>query len=319
MTSGDFTKWCNQNSNTFPVSTMYDFSGSTANIVTRYTITSANDAPGRNPKNWKFQGCDGICTISSGGWVDLDTRSNESFATTYQTNTYTFSNTTAYQQYRLRISANNGDTTYTQLAEIQMFNDTKAVTINKPSGTVQDDTMIASISVRPNTTIVTPPSGWTLVRRTDNANVNQNSIITYRKLAGSAEPSSYIWTFDSFTSSAGGIMSFSGVNVTTPVDIDGGQNTSTLNVDTPSVTTTVANTMVVTVHETSNSSTWTPPTGMTEAYEASSLTPTQTGGISIEGNYVAQASTGATGVKSATQGSGAVADAGNAQVIVLKP
>jgi hypothetical protein len=39
----------------------------------------------------------------------------------FQTNSYTFSNTTAYRQYRLRVTANNGATTRFQIAELQLF------------------------------------------------------------------------------------------------------------------------------------------------------------------------------------------------------
>jgi hypothetical protein len=41
-------------------------------------------------------------------------------AARFQTNRYTFTNNTAYQKYRLRMTANNGATS-TQLTEIQMF------------------------------------------------------------------------------------------------------------------------------------------------------------------------------------------------------
>ncbi|HEY6081851.1 MAG TPA: discoidin domain-containing protein [Chitinophagaceae bacterium] len=69
-----------------------------------YTITSANDAPGRDPKSWQILGSnDGI------NWTVLDQQMNQSFANRYQTNKYVFPNTTAYSYYRLNILANNGD------------------------------------------------------------------------------------------------------------------------------------------------------------------------------------------------------------------
>ena len=87
-----------------------------------------------------------------------------------------------------------------------------SLVINKPTGTVQNDVMVASIAVRPNTATITAPSGWTLVRRTDNTNSNPNSLATYYKVAGSSEPTSYTWTLGSSAGAAGGIQSFSGVN-----------------------------------------------------------------------------------------------------------
>jgi hypothetical protein len=125
MTSANFTKWCitQKPTTSSPRSTVYNFSGSTAFAVTRYTITTANDIPGRDPKNWTFQGCQASCTVGSNtGWITLDTRTNQfAGAARFQTNTYTFTNSSAYQQYRLRITANNGASTHMQLAEIQMF------------------------------------------------------------------------------------------------------------------------------------------------------------------------------------------------------
>jgi hypothetical protein len=87
--------------------------GGPARIVIRYDITSANDVPGRDPKNWQFQGSqDGII------WTTLDTRTGEAFATRFLTRQYTITNLTAYTHYRLNITANNGDSSGLQLAEL---------------------------------------------------------------------------------------------------------------------------------------------------------------------------------------------------------
>jgi hypothetical protein len=124
MTSSSFSKWCvfAAPTATTPVSTMYDFSGTTAFAITRYTVTTGNDVPGRDPKDWTLQGCQGTCVVGSDtGWVTLDTRTGQfAGAARFQTSSYSFANTTAFQQYRLRITANNGDS-ITQLAEIQLF------------------------------------------------------------------------------------------------------------------------------------------------------------------------------------------------------
>jgi hypothetical protein len=110
-------------STSVPVSTVYDFAGTTAYAIDKYTITTGNDQAPRDPKSWTLQGCQGSCTAGSDtGWITLDTRTNQlAGAARYQTSTYSFTNATAYQQYRLRITANNGDAARTQIAEIQMF------------------------------------------------------------------------------------------------------------------------------------------------------------------------------------------------------
>lgn len=201
-----------------------------------------------------------------------------------------------------------------------------SLVINKPAGTTQDDVMIASLGVRPSTAVITPPAGWALVRRINNgaAGGTSNSLAIYSKVAGSSEPANYSWTFNTSLGSAGGIMSFFNTDTVTPINVEDGQNTpeTSLSSPTPSVNTTVANTLVVTIHSIPSSPTWTPPSGMTEAVDVSNLTPFVNGGQSVEMNYVAQTSIGATGVKTATQntsGGQPGLDYGNAQILVLQP
>ena len=193
-------------------------------------------------------------------------------------------------------------------------------TVNKPTGTQENDVMIAAIAIRPYSASITAPTGWTLVRRTDNSSTNTLAQIFYRKVAGSSEGTSYTWTLGSSpTGAAGGIMTFYGINTTTPVNVENGQATpNSTSHSTPDVTTTVNNTMVVTAHSFTSSYYWTPPTGMTEAVDIANLTPPNQLGISIEMNYVAQPSAGATGVKTATA-PGGDPDAGVAQILALTP
>ncbi len=80
-------------------------------IVDMYTLTSGNDAPSRDPKNWTFTGSN-----DEVNWVTLDTRTDESFAGRNETKEYTFDSTTPYKYYRMNITANNGDGLF-QLSE----------------------------------------------------------------------------------------------------------------------------------------------------------------------------------------------------------
>ena len=93
----------------------YQFGGGNAYVVTRYTLTSGNDMLGRDPKNWQFQGSnDGIT------WATVDTRTGITFASRLLTQSFTFTNTTAYKYYRVNITLNNGDAK-TCLEEVDMF------------------------------------------------------------------------------------------------------------------------------------------------------------------------------------------------------
>ncbi|MER5338544.1 ThuA domain-containing protein [Micromonospora sp. NPDC002717] len=84
-------------------------------VVSRYALTSANDFPGRDPKNWTLQGSEDGTT-----WTDLDTRSNETFPQRFQTRQFSFTNSKAYLHYRLNVTANSGEPLI-QLAELWLI------------------------------------------------------------------------------------------------------------------------------------------------------------------------------------------------------
>jgi hypothetical protein len=87
--------------------------GGPLKTVVRYDLSSANDVPGRDPKNWQFQG-----SPNGTSWTTLDTRTNETFASRFQTKQYSITNFTPYAYYRLNITANNGDASGIQLSEM---------------------------------------------------------------------------------------------------------------------------------------------------------------------------------------------------------
>ncbi len=208
--------------------------------------------------------------------------------------------------------------TFRTAASASAGSGTLSLAVNVPSGTVASDVMVASIAVRPNTATITAPGGWTLQKRTDNASATASSLAVYYRVAGGSEPSSYTWTFSTSTGSAGGIQTFSNVDTNNPIDIDSGQNTASgLTHASPTVTTTMTNTMLVTSHEFSSAATWTPPGGMTEAIDTASVTVPNVAGISLEANYATQASAAATGAKTATASNDA--DVGNAHTLALRP
>jgi len=84
--------------------------------VLRYTVVSANDRVGRDPRDWQFQGSNDGST-----WTTLDAQGSQLFANRYQQNTYTLASPAAYRYYRLNITANNGDATFTDLAEVGLY------------------------------------------------------------------------------------------------------------------------------------------------------------------------------------------------------
>ncbi|MFJ8000018.1 alpha-1,2-mannosidase [Streptomyces sp. NPDC096310] len=83
--------------------------------VTAYRLTSANDAPYRDPQDWALAG-----SYDGRTWVDLDSREGERFRRRFETNEYRFANTTPYTHYRLAIGRNAGGDE-TQLARVELL------------------------------------------------------------------------------------------------------------------------------------------------------------------------------------------------------
>jgi RHS repeat-associated protein len=192
-----------------------------------------------------------------------------------------------------------------------------ALTITRPSGVAANDVLIASLGVTPSTVAIVAPSGWTLVRRMDNAGPIANTLAVYYKVASASEPASYAWGVSGSGFTVGGVQAFTGIDTTAPIESENGQATASATTHaTPSLTTSMANAMVVTSHAFASARTWTPPSGMTESFDQPSGANNATG-MSIEGARVVQAVAGATGVKTAT--SAGNADAGNTHILVLKP
>tara|TARA_R110000796_G_scaffold67449_6_gene154884 strand:- start:13774 stop:15666 length:1893 start_codon:yes stop_codon:yes gene_type:complete len=86
-------------------------------IVTSYSITSGNDSPERDPKNWELSGSnDGT------NWTVIDTRTDQTFPDRNQTKEFLADNADTYQFYRLTITAlGSGDAM--QFSEWRLFID----------------------------------------------------------------------------------------------------------------------------------------------------------------------------------------------------
>jgi len=96
----------------------YVYDGGTAKVVNGYRITSTDDFPERDPRDWSL-------TASNDGknWTVLDKRSNEIFPSRYCTRTFTFENLKGFRMYRFEISSNNDPLAADsiQLAEIELL------------------------------------------------------------------------------------------------------------------------------------------------------------------------------------------------------
>jgi uncharacterized protein YjdB len=94
--------------------------GSAKYAVSKYTITSANDVPERDPRDWKLYGTNAANPVFPADFVEIDSRTGVTFPSRFQKQAFTTGNTTEYSTYRLQITANSGAFP-TQLAEIELF------------------------------------------------------------------------------------------------------------------------------------------------------------------------------------------------------
>ncbi len=99
---------------TFNASAWVQYKASTSYVLSSYTISSANDAAERDPKNWTIQG-----STNGSSWQNIDQKSNQDFPNRNQKRTFQVSTTSSYQYYRLSMSNNSG--TILQLSELELF------------------------------------------------------------------------------------------------------------------------------------------------------------------------------------------------------
>jgi hypothetical protein len=117
-------------------------------------------------------------------------------------------------------------------------NNTSTCNIAKPTGTVNDDVMIALLQSGSGIS-QTEPAGWTLIGTVDNGS-NMKSWAWYKVASG--EGSSYSWTDDGGSAAPlhGVILTFRGCDISgSPIDNYATATTTTTDpVTTPSVSTT---------------------------------------------------------------------------------
>jgi hypothetical protein len=172
----------------------------------------------------------------------------------------------------------------------------------RPSGTTLGDVLVASVATNADATIVPSDQGWTVVR--DDVITGALRQAVYVREVKSTDPASYQWTIPEGTRRVtGGITAYRGVATPQSVSVDAvdaTMNGSGTAVSAPSITTSVANTMLVQVVGVNAEGTLTAPAGMTEAWEAASPNSGSTRDVLSSSSYALQAATGPTGSRVAT-------------------
>jgi len=144
----------------------------------------------------------------------------------------------ASTQYHYRVQSKDGfgqvsvsgDLTFTTTNAppvVPAFRSTSSVTngtvVTKPSGTAAGDLLLATLEVDEDPATVTAPSGWTLLQDTVGAPGTGNAFHTqvWWKLAGGSEPASYAWTVSGGPWVDIGVLAYTNVNQSSPIDVSG--------------------------------------------------------------------------------------------------
>jgi hypothetical protein len=179
---------------------------------------------------------------------------------------------------------------------------TGTLSLSLPAGTAANDLLIAFVSCSAANQTVNPPTGWTPIANADaSAGTTNVRIRAYYRIATASEPPSYAFVESASYDLAGGMFAISGASATAPGIVAATASTSQSAACTsvaPAVTTTVAGSLLLySCGLGTGTTTFTPPSGMTQAWVAAS------GGtykIATEAAYAVQASAGASGGKAAT-------------------
>ncbi|CCF83654.1 hypothetical protein [Nitrolancea hollandica] len=150
-----------------------------------------------------------------------------------------------------------------------------SLAVNVPTGTQNNDILLAHLIVGSSRTI-TPPAGWTLLAGPlADPDVTGVNVSVYYRVA-SSEPASFTFSFSGTGNCAGVMLACSGGDAASPIDasataIDASSSTSHA---APSVTTTRDGNLVVVLWGGWKSSgyTWTQPSGFTERYDSNAPT-----------------------------------------------
>lgn len=87
-----------------------------------------------------------------------------------------------------------------------------SITIDKPTGVVEGDLMVAQVCGQSNAVVVTPPAGWTEIQQGVPASAGP-VMASYYRVATSSEGASYNFTLDSSSKAVGGIVRITGATV----------------------------------------------------------------------------------------------------------
>jgi hypothetical protein len=181
-----------------------------------------------------------------------------------------------------------------------------AIVIQKPSGTVQGNLLIAAVATDGSTTF-SLPSGWTEINQGNSG--SQVTLGVWYKIAGSSEPANYTFTWSGGNEQAyGWIMQFTG-NDTNPATVINnvstpGQSSGTATPSSPAVNTTVDNCIILRLGAFDDSDITVDDPGLHSPINHTAITMEESGGgpAGLVGYWDMDETSGATAMDSSDNG-----------------
>lgn len=199
-----------------------------------------------------------------------------------------------------------------------------SIVLTRPPGTLPGDFLVAALAVRTTTTQATTviavdaPSGWVQLARSDNPNGNPSALVVFTHAVGPAEGPTDRFTMTcacTLRSTVIGVAAFSGVDLVNPINAHAiiAVSPETVDFPTPSVTTTVPDTLALALYSIASPQTWSAPPGLTEVVDV------QNDGVSLGLAHQPRPMEGPIASVTAHAEVIAEADTGNTMMLALTP
>ena len=194
-------------------------------------------------------------------------------------------------------SGSGGQVTYQEFTEAKASPGT-SLTIPTPGGVSAGDLLVAAVATDGSTSSsLAPPGGegWTEVNLDDRN--GQATLGVWWKLADASESSSHQFTWSGDQEAYGWIMRFTGHNTGSPINASAAQGENSSSPDCPSVTTTVADCLIVRIGGFDDDDITVDAPGLS-GHTAITMDKSNTGSSTCSGGagYVQQAAIGASGI-----------------------
>jgi len=143
-----------------------------------------------------------------------------------------------------------------------------SLSVSQPTDNI-GDVLIAHVTHSGCCSVTTTsPSGWTIISEENNSG-GISELLEY-KVVTASEPSNYTWSFSSAVNVAAGIVDYSGVTPTWPIDAYSAATGNGATMTAPSIVTTAATDELLARFAGLGNNDWTVPTGMSQIWDLDS-------------------------------------------------